>query len=70
MAADRLRDAASAALEFLTDYQYELIESYCVLNPDGTRDPSTADEIESEHLREVEALIEQVRLALNEGTPQ
>lgn len=64
-APDRLLAAASAARDFLVDYRDELLDSYCVPGPDGTRDRDTADPIESEHLNEVDALIETLRLAID-----
>lgn len=67
---ERLLAAASAAREFLLEYREELLDSYCVPNADGTRDRSTADAVESEHLSEVETLIEGLHLAINPRTPQ
>lgn len=61
-----LLTAAQQALVFVADYRDELMRSYCVCDRAGTPLRDTADPIESEHLAEVEALIDALAYAINQ----
>jgi hypothetical protein len=69
----KLREACKAAFVFIEDYRRELLGSYCLHGADGAPilmslgGYAPEEQAESEHMREVEALLKQLINAL-QGT--